>query len=77
MNKIKYNQAVNFLGRNGMFKQSGLDIYTLNRTPIIELTPIDSRSNLARSFIQIPVDALPKVIKALQDELDILRGGAR
>ena len=66
---VKYSRQVNFLGRNGFFKQAGLDIQAFNcnyPTGIVILSPLTSRGNVARCQIEIPLGDVPSVIEALQ-----------
>ncbi len=61
---MKYRRLVNFLGRNGYFKQSGIEILKDNMN--IHLFPLTSRNDIARCEIQIPKEDLHKFITQLQ-----------
>jgi len=63
-----FSRWVKFLGRNGMFTSTGLDILESNN--IVYLWPITSKKDTARCEIQIPVEDLPQLIKELQDIAD-------
>lgn len=58
-----FQKNVLFLGRNGTFKATGLEIREFNR--IINLSPITSQHKLASCFVQIPIEDIPTIIKAL------------
>ena len=63
---IKFTSSeARFLGRNGYFKSSGLEVGTV---PCFgaTLTPITSKGLVARCSIEIPADAIDATIKALQ-----------
>lgn len=63
MQVIKFKRNSNFLGRNGMFKQSGLQINDV--TTAIAFYPITSKDTTGRSCITIPKENLLDVITAL------------
>jgi hypothetical protein len=69
---ITYKKQVNFIGRNGMFKQSGIAIDLVERefkdktTSTIELQPFTSRGVIGRAMLEIPLEDVPAVIEALQ-----------
>jgi len=69
---ITYKRTVNFIGRNGMFKQSGIAIDLTERefkdktTSTVELQPFTSRGEIGRAMLEIPLEDVPSVIKALQ-----------
>lgn len=57
------NKPSNFLGRNGFYKCSGIDVTdatNLNHDEVC-LTPITSKNELARCHIFIPRDSAPEV----------------
>lgn len=54
-----------FLGRNGVFKQHGLMIYsTLDK---VEFYPVTSKGDVGRATVTIPREMIPEVMKALSD----------
>jgi hypothetical protein len=79
------HQRTAFLGRNGYFKSTGVSIYKDDSTvwfdaspetkpvPRIILEPITSRGVTGRCCIEIPLEAIPKFIKALKKEAGIRR----
>jgi len=68
---ITFKKTVNFLGRNGMFKQTGMAIDLVERefkdktTSTIELEPFTSRGVIGRAMLEIPLEDVPSVIAAL------------
>jgi len=64
--KINYNKQVNFTGRNGYFKQTGLDIMELSHSNTIMLAPITSQGKIGRCDIEIPKENIPALIKYLK-----------
>lgn len=63
---IKYNSNVSFLGRNGDFDMSALNIHYYPSTDSpIELTPNTGKGIEGRCSMEIPVDKLNETIEAL------------
>lgn len=54
-----------YLGRNGIGKMEGIHLNTFGGA--VNIWPINSKKNLARCHIAIPKEAIPEVIKALQE----------
>ena len=52
------------LGRNGTMYTVGLDVYVLNHT--VTFTPINSKMEMGRSRIELPVEAIDDLIYILQ-----------
>lgn len=70
---IKYDRAVNFIGRNGYFKQSGIEVYFTGNTNTgkIILQPTTSRGETGRCSVEIPIEnvnALIGVLDAMANE---------
>lgn len=63
MNKIKFDRNVTFLGRNGEFKQEGVEVVDFR--DFIEIAPTTSKHETGRSWLQIPKKDLPKFIDLL------------
>lgn len=63
---VKYNSIVNFEGRNGFFKQSGLEIQTTDSEKRIQLFPLTSKGAIARCMLEIPEESLDDVIRELK-----------
>jgi hypothetical protein len=54
---MKFKRQVSAEGRNGLIKQSGVDILvTIYRGTTVTLTPITSKGSLARCTIEIPAE---------------------
>lgn len=64
---IKFKANTSFLGRNGAFVASGMEILNLNMQNVVEINPLTSRGITARCFIQIPKDNIDELIEALQE----------
>jgi hypothetical protein len=60
---IKYDRTVRFIGRNGYFKQSGIEV-TANDNLVI-LQPTTSRGETGRCSIEIPIENVGAVMNAL------------
>jgi len=67
--KIKYDRNVNFIGRNGYFKASGLDIYA--NESIVILQPITSKGVTGRCSIEIPIEAVAALMNILNQAADV------
>jgi hypothetical protein len=63
---VKYNHNVDFIGRNGRFIQSGISIITYGSGSIM-LNPITSKNQIGNCSINIAVENLDEVIKALKE----------
>lgn len=69
---VKWNKAeinskmggLTFLGRNGAFKCTGIDISQIGDR--IMIMPYTSRNIVGRAYIEIPVKKLPEVIAHLK-----------
>jgi len=66
---IKFSRTVQSIGRNGIIKQTGISLCTdgVNKTVIIE--PINSKGQIAKCFMEIPLEDVPSVIEALEKML--------
>jgi hypothetical protein len=62
---IKFDRTVQFLGRNGGFKCTGVSaLATSDDTLMIE--PITSKGDVGRCFIEIPIENVSAFINALE-----------
>jgi hypothetical protein len=61
---VQFGKITTFLGRNGRFNCSGLELFDYG--DMVNLTALTGRGDLARCEIEIPADALPGLIEALQ-----------
>lgn len=64
MKKLKYDKNVTFLGRNGAFAQSGVEVFDFH--DFIEISPTTSKHETGRAWLQIPKKDLPKFIEILK-----------
>jgi len=62
--RIEFRTEVSALGRNGLTIQKGIEIadYT---DRLVELTPINSKNDSTRCFVQIPLESITEFILAL------------
>lgn len=67
--KISFdNKVTQYLGRNGIGKCTGIEL--LDARPLyheVWISPINSKDNVARCQISVPVEDIPEIIKALQE----------
>jgi len=68
--EIKYDVYSSFLGRNGYFKQSGIEIMDEDCSNEIVLSPITSKKQIGRAFLTLPKDKIPEFIKALKSMVE-------
>lgn len=54
-----------YMGRNGIGRCVGLSVYVHQDSGVVELRPINSRGNDGKCFIEIPLDAVPQLVKSL------------
>lgn len=64
MKDIKYKTTVNFQGRNGMFKQTGMAVQADAKN--VTLQPFTSRGVIGNCFMEIPLESVDEVIEALR-----------
>jgi hypothetical protein len=69
MNQIKFSFNTLFKGRNGMAKCSGIDLLVarIEEGEVVIMSPITSRNEVASSFIEVPIDSITDLIKALNE----------
>lgn len=73
MNKVTFKTMTSFLGRNGMFKCTGVNVIRAdfnNEKPYITIAPITSKEVIGKCMIRIPVENIPELIKLLQEKFD-------
>lgn len=66
---MKFSKPTTFLGRNGMFAATGLEInpyLTADNHSVVVLEPVTSRGVIGRCNIEIPVEDIPSLIAELQ-----------
>ena len=64
---VHYNgKNTTFLGRNGRFCCSALEVDSNYRSGFVSLIPFTSREEPARCEIEVPLEAIPRLIEALQ-----------
>ena len=67
--QIKYPEMVSFLGRNGIFKQSGIQISKWASDKTVMLEPITSKGKVGRAIVGIHQDELMGVIRILMQHV--------
>jgi len=73
MNKVSFKTNTSFLGKNGMFKCTGVNVTRAdfnNEKPYITIAPITSKEVIGRCMIRVPVENIPDLIKLLQEKFD-------
>lgn len=76
MVRVHYKRIVSFEGRNGMFKQGGLEVMCGAKEKIVSVFPLTSKGNIARGMVEIPLEAIDDVIRALTVSKMALKTGA-
>lgn len=61
----KFKRIVNFFGRNGYFKSSGISITTDHLDNLVSIEPITSKGNIGRCRIEIPIEDIPNIVSTL------------
>lgn len=69
--RVEFKRTTKFTGRNGYIDCTGLDIQRLDHNFSIMLTPLTSRDALGHCDIEIPREALSKLIVVLQKLRDM------
>lgn len=66
---IEFSRGVNFIGRNGYFMSSGIQMIKSARRggDNIELYPITSKGNIGNCLMEIPLEDLDTVIHHLTE----------
>ena len=67
--EIKYDRTVHFMGRNGYFKQGGVEVYANDHLVILQ--PLTSRGETGRCSIEIPIENVAAVMNALSQLTEI------
>lgn len=62
---IKFDKPTEFLGRNGQFICTALDIELYDRKKWVVLTPITSKGMCGRAELNIPAENIPGLILKL------------
>jgi pyrimidine deaminase RibD-like protein len=63
---IVFDQPLSFLGRNGVFKMTAIQIWRNSMDNSIWLEPITSKNRTGKCWQQIPNNKIDEVIVALQ-----------
>lgn len=68
MPDIVFSRVTTFLGRNGMFKATGVSIGHSwdNGERTVMLEPVTSKDTIGRCWIEMPEKDIPKLITELQ-----------
>ena len=65
---MKFTKTVTFIGRNGCFKSTGLELSKMG--DVVALQPVTSKDQLAHCQIEIPVEDIPAFVAELQGYAD-------
>lgn len=70
MSGVSWNKerGADALGRNGLIKTTGMLVTKLKDTVVLE--PVTTRNVTGRCYIEVPVEVIPDLTKALQEEAD-------
>jgi len=68
---VSYEKQVGFLGRNGMFAQTGMSINNYGNQTKVTLEPITSKGWIGRSSLEIPMENVSSVIRALEKSANL------
>lgn len=69
--RLKYPQLSSadtpqYLGRHGYASCTGLDLERLGYyNPVIRIWPVNSRHEIGRCFVEVPVEVVPALVQAL------------
>jgi hypothetical protein len=66
MKHINFKRVTNFTGRNGYFKQSGIDFLPIPQRNSIMIAPLTSKGEIGRCDMEIPKESIDELIKVLQ-----------
>ena len=61
---IKFDRECNFTGRNGYFKQSGIQVMDVSDNKVM-IIPLTSKGMSARCDIEIPKECIPEMVSKL------------
>jgi hypothetical protein len=64
--RIDFASNATFLGRNGEFISTGLDIVGLSFASEVMISPITSKNKIGRCNLCIPYNSIPALRKALK-----------
>jgi len=64
---MKFNETTSFLGRNGCFKQKGIEVTDMGYNDIILFEPTTSKGITGRSYLTVPKDQLSEFINLLRE----------
>jgi hypothetical protein len=64
--QIKYSREGWAEGRNGVMRQTGMDLCHCGDKELMMLCPINSRDAVGRCAVTVPVKDIPALIKELQ-----------
>lgn len=66
--EIRFKKRITaFKGRNGVMKCSGVEVYRGGDLSTMWLSPLTSRGVVGRCYIEVPVEDIPALIKAIRE----------
>lgn len=66
MPNLIFDKTTRFLGRNGTFKMTGMDLYLSTHSKTVSISPITSKGDVGRCDMEIPVENIDAVCEQLQ-----------
>jgi len=66
MKEIRFERTVEAFGRNGFTKNIGLFLSAYDDS-LIALRYLNSRGNVGRAMIEVPMENVPELIEALEE----------
>lgn len=67
MSILRWKKSVtSFLGRNGCFKCSGVEILPLTGQGTLTISALTGRGDIARCNIEVPIEDIPQLVSELQ-----------
>jgi len=69
--ELFYNRTLRYLGKNGVGKQIGVEVFYNEAENCIMLSPINSKGNITEAcFLNIPVELLPDILQFALNQHD-------
>ena len=71
--RVLYKKKMVSLGLNGPFIQAGINVQAAPARDRIFLDPLNSRLKIGKASMEIPVEDVPRLIEALQEQMNMLQ----
>jgi hypothetical protein len=66
MINLKFKRLVDFIGKSGMVKSSGVSVQPWFSTKIVVMQPLTSRGIVGSAQIEVPMEDIPDFIDAVK-----------